>query len=160
MAPFFNPGGNEMRRPVLFGVLEHLLEDDLDLGASDICPGLIRSAGSAIADMFLDLGYQLIGEFQDGRDLVQSYFCQRTGESFELLGLTMVLNTLNDQMPVSLLIRCVGAESDRVPRAGSAVRYRGSWYRLLTPQTTLLDVLELAREVPAPSFPFTLPEAA
>lgn len=153
-------GANDMNRPVLKGVLEHLLEDDLNLAVTDMCPGLLRSVGSAIADMFLDLGYQLVGEFQDGRDLVQSYLCLRTGQSLDSLGVTMVINELNAEMPVSLLIRCGGAATERTPRAGSAVRFRGTWYRQITFQTTIQDVLDLAGGYSVATRPFTLPVAA
>ena len=149
-----------MNRPVLNGVLKHLLEDDLDLAVTDMCPDLLRSVGSAIADMFLDQGYQLVSEFQDGRDLVQSYFSLRTGQALDLLGVTMVLNGLSEQMPVSLLVRCDAAASDSFPRAGNAVRFRGTWYRQITAQTTIQDVVDLASGRPEALCPFTLPVAA
>lgn len=134
-----------MGRLVLRGVLEHLLQEQrLDLTATEITPVLLHAVGEAIADMMLDLGYRLDTEFLDGRDVVQSYLCPRTGQQLNLLGMTLVLLAGPGEAGLAVLVRGQGPSSVAHSSLGGAVRYSGTWYRQLTAAATADDLLEHA----------------
>lgn len=132
-----------MSRTVNYGVLEHLFEVcPADLEVTAISIQLVRAAGDAIADMMLDVGFQVESSFIDGRDVVQSYFNPRTGGMVEGLAFTLAITEApNRGANLHVLLRVPGPQAASNPAFGSAMRESRGWYQPLTNSATASDVL-------------------
>jgi hypothetical protein len=132
-----------MSRKVNYGVLEHLFEVcPADMEVTSISIQLIRAAGDAIADMMLDVGYQVETSYMDGRDVVQTYFNPRTGGIVEDLAFTLALTeTPNRGANLHVLLKVPGPQVKSCESLGSAVRESRGWYQALNSCATVWDVL-------------------
>jgi hypothetical protein len=133
-----------MSRTVNLGVLEHLFDVCApDLQASEISLKLIRAAGDAIADMMLDIGYQVETTYIDGRDVVQSYFNPRTGSIVDGLAFTLGLAASENRgVNLHVLLKVEGPQVNSSDALSSAVRESRGWYQPLNNCATVEDVLD------------------
>lgn len=133
-----------MTRTVNFGVIEHLFEMCRpELQATEITIKMIRAAGDAVADMMLDIGYQVETTYVDGRDVVQSYFNPRTGSIVDGLAFTLGLAvTENRGVNLHVLLKVEGPLVNSNDALSSAVRESRGWYQPLNNCATVRDVLD------------------
>lgn len=132
-----------MERKINSCVFEHLLDlQHPDLNGGVITAAMIESAGDAVADLMLDLGFQLQNSFMDGGDVVHSYLNPRNGHLIEGFSFTLELLTeLNLGPCLHVLWRATGPTSVHGSVFGQPIRKSRGWYLPLMDSASVKDLI-------------------
>lgn len=135
-----------MSRQVCSTIAGHIIAlEHPDLLGHVMTPSLALAAGEAMADLFLDHGFQLERSYLDGLDIVQSYVNPRTAEILDGFIFSIGLTQQGSGSRLCLSVRVDRDFVDGKVSSGGLTHSNGYWYIHILPQATAANVLDLVR---------------